>query len=233
MLFCVDILAFAGLSFILMGVLKKFELSDKWLIIIALAMSLIGTVFRFTDFGAPILNLFFGNFIGTEGGFTAFPLFNWFIFPIAGIVWGHYFIRVKDKGQFFKLWPLFIIITMIYFIFSTTIDGGFLSDTHHYYFMTTLDVVFCLVYAHGNIGLCYYLSKVLPDRINKLFSILSGNITNIYIAQWCFIPLGVIFLVYFFKDIVFTDLISAVFSIAMLILSTIFALYYKKLRVKS
>ena len=29
LLFCVDILAFAGLSFILMGILKKFELSNK------------------------------------------------------------------------------------------------------------------------------------------------------------------------------------------------------------
>ena len=192
LLFCVDILAFAGLAFIMMGILKKFELSDKWLIVVAVAMSLIATLLRFTDFGVPVLNLFFGNFIGTEGGFTAFPLFNWFIFPITGIVWGHYFIRAKSKDQFFKFWPLFIIVSVIYFVWSTTVDGGFLSDTHHYYFMTTLDVVFCLLYAHGNIGLCYKLAKFLPDAIKKAFSILSNNINNIYIAQWFFIPLLVI-----------------------------------------
>lgn len=230
LLFCVDILAFAGLAFILMGALKKFELSDKWLIAIAIAMSLIGTLLRFTDFGVPVLNLFFGNFIGTEGGFTAFPLFNWFIFPIAGIVWGHYFTRAKSKSKFFKFWPIFIIISLIYFVWSTTVDGGFLSDAHHYYFMTTLDVVFCLLYAHGNIGLCYYLAKILPSPINMFFSTLSSNINNIYIAQWCFIPLGVIFLVYIFKDIVFTNFISAMFSITMLILSTLFAVNYKKLK---
>ena len=233
LLFCVDILAFAGLAFILMGILKKFELSDKWLIAIAVAMSLIGTILRFTDFGVPVLNLFFGNFIGTEGGFTAFPLFNWFIFPIAGIVWGHYFIRAKDKSKFFKFWPIFIIIPLIYFVWSATVDGGFLSDAHHYYFMTTFDVVFCLLYAHGNIGLCYYLAKILPNSIKKFFSTLSSNINNIYIAQWCFIPLGVIFLVYIFKDIVFTDFISAMFSISILILSTLFAVNYKKLRNRS
>ena len=55
--FC-GILIFAGLSFVLIGILKKFELSNKWLIIIALAMSLIGSLFEY----------------------TAFPLFNWFIF---------------------------------------------------------------------------------------------------------------------------------------------------------
>ena len=71
---------------------------------------------------------------------------------------------------------------------------------------------------------------MLPDASKKFFSILSSNINNIYIAQWCFIPLGVIFLVYLFKDIVFSDLISAIFSIAMLILSALVAVHYKKLR---
>ncbi len=232
LLFCVDILAFAGLAFVLMGILKKFEVSNKWLIIIAVAMSVIGTFLRGSDFGLPVLNLFFANFIGCKGGFGAFPLFNWFIFPIAGYVWGQYFIRAKDKGQFFKLWPVFIITAMIYFYVSSQVlgSGVFSSDVHLYYFMTTLDAIFCIIYAHGNIGLCYYLAKYLPDKIIKAFSILSSNINNIYIAQWCFIPLGVIFLVYMFKDIVFTDLISAIFSICMLILSTLFAIYYKKLR---
>ena len=233
LLFCVDILAFAGLAFILMGILKKFELSDKILVIIAIVMSVIGTFLRFHDFGTDILNLFFGNFIGTMGGFTAFPLFNWFIFPIAGIVWGHYFIRANDKKEFFKFWPVFIIVSMIYFVWSTQVDGGFLSEIHYYYFMTTFDVVFCLLYAHGNIGLCYYLSRILPDLVNKIFSILSSHIDIIYIVQWCFLPLGIIFLVYLVKGIVFTDLITAAYSIFIIIISTLFALKYKEFRKRS
>ena len=67
LLFCVDILAFAGLAFILMGILRKFDLSNKWLVIIAVVMSLAGTFLRGTDFGMPILNLFFANFIGSAG----------------------------------------------------------------------------------------------------------------------------------------------------------------------
>ncbi len=228
-----DILAFAGLAFILLGILKKFELSNKWLVVIAVVMSLIGSVFRLTDFGSQILNLFFANFIGSAGGFSAFPLFNWFIFPVAGIVWGSYFIRASDKGKFFRFWPVFIIIAMIYFYYSSTLAMGvFSKDVHYYYFMTTLDALFCIIYAHGNIGLCYYLAKILPDAVNKTFSILSSNINNIYIAQWCFIPLTVIFVVYFVKGIVFTDLLSSILGIFALILSTVFALYYKKLKIK-
>ncbi|WP_458453240.1 heparan-alpha-glucosaminide N-acetyltransferase domain-containing protein [Methanobrevibacter sp.] len=234
LLFCVDILAFAGLAFILMGILKKLELSNKWIIIIAVIMSLIGSAFRLTDFGSDILNLFFANFIGSAGGFSAFPLFNWFIFPVSGIVWGSYFIRANDKGKFFRFWPIFIIISMIYFYFSSTLAMGvFSDDVHYYYFMTTLDALFCIIYAHGNIGLCYYLAKILPDCVNKTFGILSSNINYIYIAQWCFIPLAVIFIVYLVKGVVFTDLLSAILAIFILILSTVFALYYRKLRIKN
>ena len=232
LLFCVDILAFAGSAFILLGILKKFNISNKWLIVIAVVMSLIGTFSRGTDFGSPILNLLFADFIGSTGGFGAFPLFVWFIFPVAGYIWAQYFIRAKDKGQFFRFWPIYIIVAFIYFFITSHVlgSGVFSDDVHLYYFMTTLDAIFCIIYAHGNIGFCYWLVKYLPDKIIKAFSILSSNINTIYIAQWCFIPLGVIFLVYIFRDLVFTDVISTIYAICMLILATAFAIYYKKLR---
>lgn len=231
MLFCVDILAFAGLAFVMMGILKKLDLSNKWMIVIAVAMSLIGTFTRGLDFGSPILNLFFAHFIGSAGGFTAFPLFNWFIFPVAGLVWGQYFIRAKDKGQFFKFWLIYIIVATVYFYVTSQVLGSgiFSDDVHLYYFMTIIDAIFCIICAHGIIGLCYWIVKFLPDKVIKAFSIMSSNINNIYIAQWFFIPLGVIFLVYFFRDLVFTDLGCTIYSIVVLVLSTVVALYYKKL----
>lgn len=231
MLFCVDILAFAGLAFILMGILKKFELSNTKLILIAVVMSILGTLLKDIDFGITLVNLFFANFIGCKGGFTAFPLFNWFIFPVAGYVWGQYFIRAKDKREFFKFWPILLVVCLIYFFVSTKYWGGvFSEDVHFYYFLNTLDALFCIINAHAVIGLCYWMAKFLPDTIIKAFSILSSNINRIYIAQWFFIPLTIIFIVYFNKNIVFGDLENTVISICMLILSTVVALGYKKLR---
>ena len=232
LLFCVDILAFAGLAFILMGILNRLELSNMQMAAIAVAMSLIGTISKGTDFNSDILNLFFANFIGSSGGFGAFPLFTWFIFPVAGYIWGQYFIRARDKNQFFKFWPIYIITAFIYFYITSMVlgSGVFSNDVHLYYFMNTIDAVFCIIFAHGIIGFCYDLSKSVPENIIKASSILSRNINNIYIAQWCLIPLGVIFLVYIFKDILFTDIICAVYSIFMLILSAAVAVYYKKIR---
>ena len=227
LLFCVDILAFAGMSFVFMGILKKFNLSNKSLIILAVILSILGSTLRFTDFGIDILNLIFAYFIGTEGGFTAFPLFNWIVFPIAGYVWGQYFIRCNNKDKFFKYWPLYLVVSIAYFIASTQITGGFLTDSHHYYFMTTIDMIFCLIYIHGNIALCYHVKDVLPEKIIKIFSILSSNINNIYIIQWFFIPVLMILMEYIFKGIVFTDALLLVFTIFIIALSTEIALLYK------
>lgn len=235
-IFEVDILAFAGLSFIMMGIFKKINLSNKQLLIFAIILSILGSFLNFIEFHNVVLDILFGYFIGTNVAFTAFPFFNWFIFPISGLIWGQYFIRVKDKERFFKFWPILIIVSLIYIILysqfvvfdittSSNIDG-------FYYYMDIIDVIFCLVFAHGMIGLCYKLSKHSSEKITKAYSILSSNITLIYLAQWFFIPLIIIFLVYLFKNIVFTDLLCTIISIVVLILSTAFSIYYKKLKIK-
>lgn len=231
LLFCVDILAFAGLAFIFIGILKKMDLSNSNMAIVAVVLSVIGSLTRGTDFGVTFLNLFVSDFIGTQGGFTAFPLFNWLIFPIAGYIWGQYFIRAKDKGDFFKFWPIFIIISLAYFFASSRLWGGILSnDIHMYYFMNTLDAVFCIISAHGIIGLCHWMAKYLPDAVIKVDTILSSNINTIYIAQWFFVPLAAIFIAYFFKGIVVDDLLNSIISICMIVLATVVALGYRKLR---
>ncbi|MBE6499261.1 MAG: DUF1624 domain-containing protein [Methanobrevibacter thaueri] len=234
MLFCVDILAFAGLSFILMGFLKKFEFSNKKLIVIAVVMSVLGSLLKGIDFGIPVVNLFFSYFIGCSGGFAAFPLFNWFIFPISGYIWGQYFIRAKDKKEFFKLWPILLIIAFIYFFISSKLWGGVeSSDVHLYYFLNTLDAIFCIINAHAIIGLCYWLAKYLPDAIIKAFTTLSSNINRIYIAQWFFVPLTIIFIFYFAKGVVLNDILTSIIAIFILVLSTAIALGYKKLKIRS
>lgn len=231
LLFCVDILAFAGLAFILMGILKKLQLSNKKLIIIAVIMSLLGTFLKDLNSGITLLQLFLSNFIGATGNFTAFPLLNWFIFPVAGYIWGQYFIRAKDKSVFFKFWPIYIMVALIYFFVSTNLWVGILStNIHDYYFMNILDAVFCIINAHGVIGLCYWISKYLPNTILKATTILSSNINTIYIVQWFFIPVLIILISYFFKDVVLNDLLISIFAIFIIILSTSVALGYKKLR---
>ena len=229
LLFYVDILAFAGLSFILIGLFKKFNLNYKQMLAIALVMSLIGSYVRFVDFNNDVLNLIFGYFIGTTDAFTGMPLFNWFIYPVAGYAYGEYFIRAPDKSRFFRFWPIYILIPLAFFIL-TMYPGEYLFSDETYYFFGTIDAIFTLLYIHGIIGLCYQLSKILPEICIKFFTLLSKYINGIYVAQWYFIPLTFIFLCYLFKGIVFNDWSITIISVFILVVSVLAALGNKRIR---
>ena len=229
-LFKVDILIFAGVAFILIGILKRFNISKEKMLILAIVLSIIGSFVCFVDFNNIFLNYFFGYFIGTIlHQCTAFPLFNWFIFPVAGMVYGSYFIRVEDKSQFFKLWPVFLIIPLI-FIFCNLppTPAGSLSDNAQDYFITTLNAVVRIILIHGLLGFCWNISKFLPDMLINGFTMLSKHVTGIYVAQWYFIPLFMTFIEYFYKGFVFTDSSITLISIFILGISTLAALLYSK-----
>ena len=150
-------------------------------------------------------------------------------FPVAGYVWGQYFIRAY-KDRFFRYWPIFVIIPLIYFYFSISVPGAFLIDDPHYYYMTIIDVLFCLIYIHGAMGLCYFISDKLPQKVLDVAGILSRYINGIYIAQWFLLPISIVLIDYFVKGIVFNDLNVTVISILVLILSTLFAMGYRNFR---
>lgn len=228
-LFYVDILDFAGLSFIALGLFKKYNLSHKQMLIIAVALSLIGGYLRFTDFDNNLFDVLCGFFIGTTDIFTAFPFFNWIIFPVCGWYYGEYFIRAKDKSKFFKFWPVFILIPMIYFIITCVTPGTFLIDDPHYYYMTLFDACFVLMYIHGNIGFCYWASKILPKFIVNFMSTLSRNINTIYVAQWALIPVFIVLIYFFNQNIMFNDLSISLIAIFIIALATTLALLYRKI----
>lgn len=172
-LFAVDILEFAGLSFIVLGIFMRFKISNNQMILIAAVLSIAGSLLRMSVFDNNILNLLLGYFIGTDVHFTTFPFFNWFIFPVAGYIWGQYFIRAY-KDRFFKYWPIFFIIPVVYFYLSISIPRAFLIDEPHYYYMSTIDALFCLVYIHGAMGFCYFISDKLPQKVLDIMGILSS-----------------------------------------------------------
>ena len=99
-----DILQFAGLSFILIGIFKRINLNIKQIFLAALIFSVIGTFINHITFSNMYLAQFLGHFIGTEGYkiVSCFPLLNWFIIPVAGLIFGSYLIRCTDKNEFYK-----------------------------------------------------------------------------------------------------------------------------------
>lgn len=232
LLFCVDILAFAGMAMILIGVLKKLNMSARQMVVVAIILSVIGWLVRFHDFGSNVANLIAGYFVGSAGGFTAFPLFPWFIFPAAGLLFGEYYIRCNDKKKFLRLWPLALVVSVAYFVASWSMPEGFLSETHHYYFMTTVDAAFCLICNYGVVGNCCFLSELLPESALKFFSKTSSDLNSIYVIQWFLIPVTYIFIVYFKRDIVFGDLSLILIALIETAVCTALAAGYKSIQKK-
>lgn len=230
LLFCIDILAFAGMAFIAIGIFKKLKLSAKQMVIIAVVLSIAGSFLRFSELGSNVLNLIAGYFIGSKGGFTAFPLFNWLIFPTTGLLFGEYYIRCIDKKKLLSLWPVGLIISLIYFITSWFLPNGFLSEIHHYYFMTTIDAVFCLICIYGVIGMCYFISGFLSDSIKQFLSKTSGNVNAIYVIQWFLIPITYIFICYFNRDVVFGDASLVIIALLEIVVCTALAAGYKNVK---
>ena len=231
-LFYVDILGFAGLSFVILGIFKKINLSNKQLLAVGIILSILGFILRFSDFGTIPLNIMFGYFIGTGYEFTAFPLFSWIIFPIAGYIYGQYFIRTKNKSKFFRLWPIFIIISIIYFIIYMILiyDSYGTFPEGYYFYMSTLLALFCIILIHGDLGFSFWLSKKIPDKLKNVFVLASKNITGIYVIQWLLIPITIILIKYANKSIVFNDLSVTIIALFIVIASTLCALSLKKMK---
>ncbi len=228
LLFCIDILAFAGMAFMLTGILKKLKVSTKGMVIVSIILSIIGSFARFHDFGSNVANLIAGYFVGSAGGFTAFPLFNWFIFPAVGLLFGEYYQRCNDKKKLLSLWPVALVISVAYFVISWFIPNGFLSEMHLYWFMTTYDALSCLICVYGVIGACLMITRHLPEGAVKFFSKTSSNVNTIYVIQWFIIPITYVLIVYFNRTIVFGDLSLIVIALCEIAVSTVLAAGYKK-----
>ncbi len=228
LLFCVDILAFAGLSMITIGIFKKLKLKSWHIVIIAVVLSVIGSFVRFYDFKGNLLDLLTGYFIGSARGFTAFPLFNGFIFPAVGMLFGELYIRCSNKKKLFCLSPLALVVSITYFVATWFIPNGFLSgDIHYYYFMTTIDAVFCLICVYGVIGLCYFISLILPNSIKTFVSKTSGNLNTIYIIQWFIIPITYILICYCNRNVKFNDISLIIIAIIEIVVCIAIAAGYK------
>lgn len=103
-----DILQFAGLAFILFGFLRKIKCSDLMMFLIALGMSVIGSLVRFIDLGDVYANELAGLFIGTvdpilEEETACFPLFNWFIVVVVFYLYAKVLRHCSDTDRFYSI----------------------------------------------------------------------------------------------------------------------------------
>lgn len=188
----IDILPFAGLALMLVGLLKKYKFNEIKICIVAVILSIIGSITRGINAGL-VLNYFVGLFIGVVNPLleeaTYFPLFHWFIFVAFGYLFGSILKKSSNKTKTYgKLIPVCLIIVIAYLFYAIPNRIGMLSsDLTYYYQLTTpeafISISSCIVY----LGLLYFLSFILPKFILKLCYSFSSNINVIYCIHWVFL----------------------------------------------
>lgn len=192
-----DILQFAGISFILIGIFKKLNLTAFQMLLIAIGFSLIASYLTDFSFFNMYINQFLGNFIGTKGQniVSCFPVLNWFIMPVCGMMFGKDLIRCSDKDELYgKIIKPSGILTLIMLIvgfittngmFSTT--GGTVPEKLGYLHSYLPDIIILIIASLFIASVFYFISKKLSSKFTDFITRTSSEVTVIYIIQWVLI----------------------------------------------
>lgn len=185
-----DILTFAGLAMMIMGLFIRLKLSHTVMLVIATVMCAFGTVLNGVDVVSPLGNIFLGYLIGTEDAagmvLSDFPVLNWMMFPVCGYVFGSMLKRVQDKKRFYLAVSLpAILVAAAYFAYGISREVGMFGEGQNcYYHMIFSDVLASLALTIGMIGLYYALSLVIPAKLMGIACGISENITEVYCIHW-------------------------------------------------
>jgi len=187
--FSSDIMQLAGLSFILMGLLRKFELKNWVILIIAVVMNICGMLLAGVQTGCYAFDQFLGFFWGTDTE-SFFPLFNWFIFVAAGKCFGSFYKRLENKTVFYLVSaPLALMVFCFIWYFqkhtSYTIFNSF--DHRGFSWMGLPDAISVILMMPLAFGIFYFLSRILPEKTIKVLSHPSKHINQYYCVSWWWI----------------------------------------------
>jgi len=191
--FNIDILQFAGLSFILFALLKKLNIPPIGVCAIAAIMQAIGLLIGSSiEFNTAFEIYLFGLFVKT-GSPSCFPLLLWFIYPSLGLLYAKYLRHIKDLDKFYG--GVLLISTALLISFCTTLH--FINYDIRNLFMLANDAVYTITFLHVILEICcimitasiihFFVKYINLPLIDKLLTFMSKNLNNIYITQWMFV----------------------------------------------
>ena len=233
-----DILQFAGITFILMGIFKKLNMRTIEIFIISILLSLIATYTPDFTIANMYLNQLLGHFFETIGDYivSCFPLFNWLVLPVCGMLFGENLIRCNNKEKLYKkIFEVSGLMTLIMVIIGFlslrgmfSVTGGTVPEKLAYLHISIPDIFILIIIALFITSIFYFISKKCSSTINNLVKRTSGNVTIIYIIQWILILSLTYLYPYLFIE---TNLFIAIAVLLLIIIaSVVLAEIYVKLK---
>jgi hypothetical protein len=233
----IDILQFAGLTFIFFGLAKRLKFSTLAFVIALIVFEIINIILinygfyysAIMDYRNPqfFLAAITGLFWGTSE-LSSFPFLSWIFYPIAGYLFGEYLIN-QDGTSKKRLYTFVIFLSATVFAAAIIlcwyfeIDYGWETDSSFYHHMILGNIVFGSC-AFLLIGIVWLLSRYIPALIQRALSRWSKNVTEIYFIQWILIGWIAVGTGYNLFD----TAITAVITLTVLLASDGLAFIYRK-----
>ena len=224
----IDILQFAGLSCLLLGLLLRLRIPYPAILAAAAAMSLGGSAIRFATTGHPASDAVLGLFAGIRGEVVEsyFPLLNWFVFVVAGYGMGTWLRRCQDPDRLYRiLTPVTGLVFLGYTAYAAPRGIG-MYDTGtvlNFYHIRTWDAFICLNAMMMSAGLWHFLLKKAPAGIRREITRCASDVLRIYLIQWFFVIWIFFFLMGHVLGIPRTPAVTLVSGLVAIVASTLLA----------
>ena len=186
--FGIDILAFAGLTFLFFALVEKQKLSNAQLLLIALVMSIVNYVAA-----VPVDNSVLGAFLGLffhVNDFAFFSFSSWIWYPVIGYIFGSFLIRCTDKKVFYQYAFAFSVLVVVLISLGANKYGFDIwtmhtGDKSTYFHQDFIAHIFVSAIFFIWMGVLYGISQLKVFRLpGKTVLRWSKNVTVIYFVQW-------------------------------------------------
>lgn len=191
-----DILQFAGLSLIVMAVLRKLA-AGKWLLLaLAAVVGLSAPSLWNVQCGVPLLDHFLDYLWGDKpsnvecvGNLVSFPFFPWFSYVLLGMFIGDALSKSDDLERTFRKIGIAGLAVMAVGRLCSIPSYAF--QLNDYYHTRPGAVLFICGFVMAWLYVCdFAVRRFKPNRLFELLFHWSRNINMIYIIQWVLIMLA-------------------------------------------
>ena len=184
-----DILMFAGISFLLLAIMKQKKLSDNIILIISFIMNIIA-LFLFKIMKSPnnfLFSQFLGYFVLTDAD-TYFPLFSYFVFVGMGNWLGGFYQKISNKDKFYNIILIIClpIITIYYYLrYSYTFPMFINWDSYEHYSLNPgPDAIFICMINLVALAIFFKINLILKGETPSLITHLGKNQNKYYMLSY-------------------------------------------------
>ncbi|MBW6411267.1 heparan-alpha-glucosaminide N-acetyltransferase domain-containing protein [Clostridium weizhouense] len=188
-LFGIDILPFAGLTFLFFGIVKKLKFKDSHIAITWCIFETLNLFLRDNSTGMIVTDRIFGVLWGTND-YSWFPFLSWIAFPIFGYFFGKLLIRCKNKQLFYKkcfIISLVALVPLVIYAYINGVEFGAFGDELYqetYYHHDIMGNIILGTFSVFWISIIYFITNYIPEKIYIHFARWSKNITKMYCVHW-------------------------------------------------